>query len=46
MLPASHEKGFGKIKELVSFNFIPKFAYDKNISDRILGLGKLLISSD
>lgn len=44
MLPASHEKGFGKIKELVSFNFIPKFAYDKNVSERIWELCKKIFS--
>lgn len=27
--PALHDKGFGKMKELVSFGYIPKYAYDK-----------------
>lgn len=45
MQPAIHDRGFGKISELISFNFIPKFAYDKNISERIWELSKKIISN-
>lgn len=35
MPAAQHDKGFAKTKELLSFNYIPKYAYDKETTEKI-----------
>lgn len=35
MPAAKHDKGFAKTKELLSFNYIPKYAYDKEATEKI-----------
>lgn len=36
IMPAAiHDKGFAKTKELLSFNYIPKYAYDKEMTDKL-----------
>jgi len=43
IMPASsHDKGFAKTKELLSFNCIPKYAYDKENIETIWSLSKEL----
>ena len=43
ILPESkHDKGFGKAKELLTFGFIPKYAYDKNNIEKIWQVSKEL----
>lgn len=41
---AKHDKGFGKIKELLSFGYIPKYAYDKANINRMWELSLEIIS--
>jgi len=35
MPAAQHDKGLAKTKELLSFNYIPKYAYDKEATEKI-----------
>lgn len=35
MPAAQHDKGFAKTKELLSFNYIPKYAYDKDTAEKL-----------
>jgi NAD(P)-dependent dehydrogenase (short-subunit alcohol dehydrogenase family) len=35
MPAAQHDKGFAKTKELLSFNYIPKYAYDTEMIDKL-----------
>jgi NAD(P)-dependent dehydrogenase (short-subunit alcohol dehydrogenase family) len=35
MPAAKHDKGFAKMKELLSFNYIPKYAYDTEMIDKL-----------
>lgn len=35
MPAAKHDKGFAKTKELLSFNYIPKYAYDKETTEKL-----------
>lgn len=35
MPAAKHDKGFSKTKELLSFNYIPKYAYDTEMIDKL-----------
>lgn len=35
MPAAKHDKGFAKTKELLSFNYIPKYAYDKETTKKL-----------
>lgn len=35
MPAAKHDKGFAKTKELLSFNHIPKYAYDKDTAEKL-----------
>ncbi len=45
VMPASqHDKGFGETKELLSFNYIPKYAYNRDIADQLWMLSKKLCS--
>lgn len=44
IMPVSvHNSGYRKIKELFSFNYIPKYAYDKKTSDKIWELSRKII---
>lgn len=43
MPAAKYDKGFAKSKELLSFNYIPKYAFDKRMIKNLWNLSKQLI---
>jgi hypothetical protein len=46
MPAAKHDKGFSKTKELLSFNYIPKYAYDKEMIGKLWDLGNKILMHD
>ncbi len=42
MPAAEHDKGIGKAKELLSFGYIPKYAYDRDVIEKVWKISKEL----
>jgi hypothetical protein len=44
MPAAQHDRGFGKTKELLSFNYTPKYAYDKEMIEKVWDICKRILN--
>lgn len=44
MPAAQHDKRFAKTKELLSFNYIPKYAYDKEMIEKVWDICKRILN--